>query len=129
MSKNCPTCGRTTPKKRGTIIAFELSMPNVGSWNGKWSGAGRCYAIVKSYTSIKAKEKAQTILAKRSYYYRWSDGWGASVGVREVDSQEARKLRKASQGFCGYDWMVDSIEKHGKIYASHDEIPAKEAVS
>ena len=27
------------------IVCFELSMPNVGSWNGKWSGEDRRYII------------------------------------------------------------------------------------
>ena len=49
------------------LLAFELSMPGVNSWNGRWTGA------------------------------------------------TARKLRKASAGFCGYDCMVDEIRFHGRI--------------
>lgn len=104
------------------IIQFTLSMPNRGSWNGGWSGENNLYAIVKKFTTIKAREKADKILCAGSYYYQWSDGWGASVDVKEIDSLTSRRARKASRGFCGYDWMVESILNHGAIYASH-EIP------
>jgi hypothetical protein len=99
-------------------ICFTLSMPNVGSWNGRWSGEGTLYAIVRSYSKVTAEK----ILSKGSYYYRWDDGWGASVSVRKIDGSESRKIKRASKGFCGYDWMIDSIELYGSIYANH-EIP------
>ncbi len=35
--------------------------------------------------------------------------------MREVDGKEARRVRKESKGFCGYDWMVDEIRQHGRI--------------
>lgn len=97
-------------------ICFELSMPNVGSWDNKWTSAHKLFAKVVDLGKGKAgDEKAQIIVAKNSYYYNFGDGWGASVGVRIVDSKEAAILCRRSQGFCGYDWMVDSIIKHGKI--------------
>lgn len=99
-------------------VAFTLSMPNKGSWNGRWSGEGKSYVIIRSLPKLHA----QKALAKSSYYYRWDDGWGASVGVREVGAGEARILKKHSAGFCGYDWMVDSIIAYGAIYADH-QIP------
>ena len=99
-------------------IAFILTMPNRGSWNGQWSGQGNLYAIVKNFTDKSAAKHK----FKPSYYYHWNDGWGASVQVRQVDKQEARLLRKNTKGFCGYDWMVESIINHNAIYADH-EIP------
>lgn len=97
------------------ILAFELSMPGRGSWNGRWSGEDRCYAIVKKFTGKRGAEKAAAILTQRSYFYGWSDGWGARVSVREIDAAEARRLRKRSSGFCGYDWMIQTICDYGKI--------------
>jgi len=97
-------------------LQFTLSMPNVGSWNGKWSGRENLYALVHSFSTQKAKAKAAELLAKRSFYYNFGDGWGASVGVTEITSTEARRVRKASKGFCGYNWMVDSILADGTIY-------------
>ena len=102
-------------------------MPGCPSWNGRWSGEATLYAIIKNFSSRKAKAKAQEILSKGHYSYGWSDGWRASIQVREVSAGEVRSIRKKSKGFCGYDWMVESILKHGKILADHevkDEAPA-----
>lgn len=97
------------------ILCFELSMPNVGSWNGKWSGASRYYAVTRTVPT----EPGLRVLSRNLYHYSWGDGWGANVKVRRVTSAEARFIRKRSDGFCGYEWMVDSIITHGKIYADH----------
>lgn len=95
-----------------TLIAFELSMPNNNAWNGKWTGAGNLYCRVES---IRSKEVVERVLADTGYYYNFGDGWGAHVAVHEVDAATARKLRKASKGFCGYDWMIEQIKQHGRI--------------
>lgn len=101
-------------------LAFTLSMPNRGSWNGGWSGEDRLFCIIKSFKTQKAVDKATELLQKRSFYYGWSDGWGASVSIKEVTPAEARQMKKKSSGFAGYDWMVDSIIDYGKILASHE---------
>lgn len=94
------------------LIAFTLSMPNNNSWNGRWSGEDRVFVRVKSIRSTKTCEK---LLAKSNHYYNFGDGWGANVNVCEVNRSEAASLRKKSAGFCGYDWMIDSILTHGDI--------------
>jgi len=105
---------RSAAKK--SILAFSLSMPGSPSWNGKWSGQDKCYVLVKSFSStIKSKEKAKKILEKKSFHYRWEDGWAARVEVTKISPKEARALKKKTQGFCGYDWMVDSIVRHLEI--------------
>jgi len=110
-----------------TKIAFTLSMPNRGSWDGKWSGEENSYCVVRQFSeSKKGQAIVQKLLDNSSYYYRWSDGWGASVDVKQVDGKESAALRRKSKGFCGYDWMINSIITHGAIYASHDEIPKEE---
>lgn len=96
-------------------LVFELSMPSRGSWNGGWSGERKYYAIVKSFRGKKAEARAAAILEKESYYYGWSDGWGANVAVRQVNASEAAGARRRSAGFCGYDWMVRAICDYGKI--------------
>jgi hypothetical protein len=99
-----------------TIICFELSMPSVGSWNGRWSGEGRCYARIRRFgRNEAAKEQAAKILAGESYCYNFGDGWGASVSVHQVTATEARKIERKSTGFYGYDWMIDSILRDGEI--------------
>ncbi len=98
------------------ILSFTLSMPNIGSWNGKWSGEGQLYARVINFgRSKKATEKAKSILDKRYFHYNFGDGWSAGVTVKEIDSKEARRIRQLTKGFCGYDWMIDSIRDNLKI--------------
>ena len=97
-------------------VCFELSMPNVGSWDGKWTGANNLYAKIVDFGKGKANEaKAQEILSAKSYYYNFGDGWCASVSVRPVDGKEAAKIRRATKGFYGYEWMIDSIRQKGCI--------------
>lgn len=98
------------------ILAYFLSMPNNNAWNGKWTGQGKPYVIVKNYgRSNESIKKASGILDIGSCYYNFGDGWGASVAIKKVDAKEASRLRRKSAGFCGYNWMVKSIETHGDI--------------
>ena len=97
-------------------ICFELSMPSNNSWNGKWSGENEYYARVVDFGRGKAnEEKAKLILAQKSYTYNFGDGWVARIIARNVDAQETQRIRKASRGFMGYDWMIDSIIHKGHI--------------
>ncbi len=99
------------------LIAFELSMPSNNSWNGKWSGEDDCYIrVLNAGHSKKARAKWQPIIDQGYFTYNFGDGWMAAVSVREVDRMEARKLLKISAGFCGYDWMIESIRFDGDIY-------------
>lgn len=91
------------------MIVFELTMPNKGSWNNKWSGEGRCYIRVKPEKMVPKE------VWNEDFFYTWSDGWTACVSVRKMPSKEARKLEKQSVGFCGYDWMIKSIINNHKI--------------
>lgn len=106
------------------LISFELTMPNVASWNGKWSGHDKKYYVIKNLSKrfVDRQEFLKRLVetGRDSWYYRWEDGWGASVIVEVIDGKEAAKRRKISGGFCGYNWMIDSILKIGKISASHE---------
>lgn len=94
------------------ILSFILSMPGASSWNGKWSGEGTLYARVVKFG--KNSKTVKDILDKGYFSYSFGDGWRAGVTVKEVDVKEAAKIRKHSTGFCGYDWMIESIKD--KLY-------------
>ena len=105
-------------------LAFTLSMPGNNSWNGRWSGEGNLYVkVIDVGASKKAAEKYTPMLGQ-SFGYSFGDGWYASVAVRQVDSGEARKLKKASRGFCGYDWMIDEIRYEGRIRTLAERKPS-----
>lgn len=98
------------------IIVFKLSMPNCGSWNGKWTGSENLYARTKNLGRTQiAQKKGEKLISESSYYYNFGDGWSASISIEEVDAKKAAKFRKASKGFCGYDWMIESILSCGEI--------------
>ena len=96
------------------MIVFELTMPHVGSWNGKWTGADRLYIRTKRECEVPKD------LYGKDFHYRWEDGWGACVSVRKMDARESRKLERKSDGFCGYDWMIRSLIKDGYIHTEEE---------
>ena len=98
------------------MIVFELTMPNVGSWNGKWSGAD------KRYIRTMDERKVPKECWDKDFYYRWDDGWCACVSVKRTKSSEAKKLEMRSSGFCGYDWMIKSIIECGCILTDSERI-------
>ena len=91
------------------MIAFELTMPHCGSWNGKWTGEDH------NYIRVMDQRKVPKEYWGKDFYYRWDDGWEARVSVTQVDVKEGRRLERLSSGFAGYDWMIRSIIKHGEI--------------
>ena len=98
--------------------AFILTMPDNNSWNGKWSGEGRFYCIVKRY---RGKESVLENVDKgKSHYYNFGDGWGALVKIKNISADEAKVYRKGSMGFLSYSWMVDEIEKYGRILTKEE---------
>ena len=104
------------------MVLFKLTMPNIGSWNGKWTGSEKLYAkVVNLGRGKKATEKAKEIVDKGYYHYNFGDGWAAGIYTSAINAKEANKIRRKSAGFCGYDCMVDSIIENGKIIAQRPE--------
>ena len=101
------------------LVMFRLSMPNNNSWSGKWTGENNFYAIVKNLS----KATINRIMGTGYYRYSFGDGWTAGILVSEISPQNARKVRRKSRGFCGYDWMVQSIIEHNKIISRTDNPP------
>lgn len=91
------------------MIVFELTMPHVGSWNGKWTGANR------QYIRTMDERKVPKEYWNKDFYYHWNDGWTACVSTTRIKASEAQKLERKSAGFAGYDWMIRSIIRNGEI--------------
>lgn len=99
-----------------TRVEFKLAMPHRGSWDNRWSGESRNYTLVQDIDEEKSAR-----LDGRSWSYSWPDGWRAEISARIVPAGEERE---PSHGFHGYDWMVASILRYGKIYADHELPPS-----
>ena len=95
------------------ILSFELTMPNIGSWNGKWTGSDKKYFVIKRMkdkVADKIMEGAESIPIyegfsskcigssppRKNYYYNFGDGWGANICVEQVDAKEAAKKATAA---------------------------------
>ena len=100
------------------LLSFEITMPNVGSWNGKWTGAKDVHF---AFRNLSKKEGLKLMRDKeyRNFYYNFGDGWGANVKMKPITAVEKRKIKKINKGFMGYDWMIDSIIKNDKIITEH----------
>lgn len=110
---NAPLADEVVIPRGNMHFAFVLSMPNRASWNGRWSGEDRPYVLVKSFGQRPNKERLSKLVG--NHYYSFGDGWGANVEVKIVDAATSKQLRKKSAGFCGYDWMVDTLVLYGRI--------------
>lgn len=102
-----------------TKLVFILTMPNVGSWNGKWTGSSNLYCRVRKVNKT-IREKVLKGKESRSWHYSWNDGWGANVEARLVTAPEAKKMEKLSKGFCGYDHFIDEIIWYDEILTESD---------
>ena len=106
---------------RSHRVEFKLSMPGRSSWDGGWSGADKNYAVVRELSDADLSrlfdgKSAGVDLAtcERVWTHRWSDGWTALVSARVVP---ARAKLKKSDGFNGYEWMIDNILRKGDPHA------------
>lgn len=90
------------------LVKFKLTIPNVNSWNGRWSGENKKYILIRRLPKSQ-EDKALRIIGKGYFHYNFGDGWSAGIYAEQVDSKDAAKFRKISDGFNGYDWMVESI--------------------
>lgn len=100
---------------KGAYLIYSLTMPNNNSWNGRWSGEGNNYERVQNLGRKQSDHDHMNEMDGKSFYYDFGDGWGARVSVRKATAEEARRSRAYTKGFCGYEWMIRSIKKHGKI--------------
>ena len=91
------------------MIIFRLTMVKVPTWDGTWSGADKVFVRRRLDSVVPAS------VVGRVFTYEWDDGWSVRISVEKVSTVEAIGIAKQSKGFCGYDWMIDSIIKYGEI--------------
>lgn len=96
------------------ILSFEITMPNVGSWNGKWTGAENLHFAFRGLHKPVAL-KVMDGKDERNFHYNFGDGWSANIKVKPIDAKIKAKILRKNSGFMGYDWMIDSILKNTKI--------------
>jgi hypothetical protein len=84
-------------------------MPVTNSWNGGWTGEDKNLTIIRKLDYDTVIDMLGTE-RRRSWFHVWDDGWLACVEARVLKSGERAKK---SDGFCGYDWMVDNIISFG----------------
>jgi len=98
------------------ILSFTLTMPQNNAWNGKWTGDDKNFVKTNDFrTGRLANRNANYILYKRDFKYDFGDGWIANVHIEKVSVLQAAILKKKSDGFSTYEWMIESIMQHGKI--------------
>lgn len=95
-------------------IVYILTMPNIGSWDGKFSGEGRLNCVVKSYNKDSSIPE-KVLSMKYGFHYNFGDGWAANITAKEITVKEKSKYKKESKGFYGYEWMITEIEDCGRI--------------
>lgn len=100
------------------ILSFTLTMPNRGSWNGKWSGEDNLYAKCITVSAKQGKIILNSEIS-RNFFYSWNDGWSVNIEVEKITSSKKKKIENNSKGFCGYDWMIDSIISYDSIMDSN----------
>lgn len=88
-------------------VEFRLSMPGVASWDGKWSGEGRNHVVYRSLSDADVKRLGIPM----NWYHHCDDGWAAQVDARVIAKGERKQK---SDGFHGYEWMVDNILRWGQ---------------
>lgn len=103
-----------------TVLLFEYSHTSIGSWDRKWSGSGKVYAKEVNLTKgLKEHLEALGIDCgngkNHTFHYDFKDGWACNVTMIVGTKTEFKEIMKHSQGFLGYDWMIDSILKYGRI--------------
>ena len=102
------------------IISFEYHTTQIGSWDKKWSGSGKVFAKLKTI-SKEQKEKLEKMgfaIQKgksHSFHYDFQDGWACNVTMTVGTKKEFQSIMRQSQGFLGYDWMIQDILENGQI--------------
>ena len=75
----------------------------------------------KNYINIRKilkhdYEKYSHVLKENIWHYTWSDGWNATVESKVLTGYKEKKiLLKNTDGFCGYNEMINDILSFNEI--------------
>lgn len=85
------------------LLRFEITMPNNNAWDGKDRGNKGSHFAFRN-----VDKKTADRLDGKNFYYNFGDGWGCNIKV-------TKNKRCNTNGFRGYEWMIDSIIEHNEI--------------
>ena len=71
-------------------IEFRLTMPGVGSWNGKWSGEDKDYLIYRTLGDATT-DSFMLGRSESSFRHNFGDGWAARVTARVMNDGERKR--------------------------------------
>ena len=94
-------------------VEFRLSMSSRGNAVYSSFGEGRSYIAWRTVKDDVAQALMDPQGEAGRWYHRWDDGWAALVTARVMNPGERRAK---SNGFAGYDWMIDNILRYGSPY-------------
>ena len=91
------------------MIVFELATMSMKERLRAWPENGQTHVIVKYDDEVPKR--------CLNVWYRYQDMEGelTRIHVYKLPSAKATSLANKSVGFCGKEWMVDSIIKYGRI--------------
>lgn len=96
------------------ILEFTLTMPNKGSWNGRWTGDNAGHRVYRNVP----KSHALKLLEQEDFYHEFGDGWMACVSV-------TKSKRKKDTYFRGRLYMVNELIKLGRIRTMEEKRKAR----
>lgn len=103
-----------------TVLLFEYGHSKINTWNGRWAGEDKIFAK-EVFLSTSKRERLSELGfdlrrgAKKSFTHDFGDGWVAEITMTVGAKKDFKEVMKHSEGFMGYEWIIDSILKHGKI--------------
>lgn len=103
-----------------TVLLFEYGHSKINTWNGRWAGEDNVFAK-EVFLSTSKRERLKELGfdlrrgAKKTFTHDFGDGWVAKITMTVGAKKDFEEIMKHSEGFMGYEWIIDSILKHGKI--------------
>lgn len=98
-------------------VSFSFRYCNHNTWNGVYTGNNSGNWAIRTYRTKEDKARIKELLngqESQTYHYNFEDGWASDVVMQIVDTKEANRRLKHTNGFSK-PWMIDEILKYGRI--------------